>query len=683
MNHTITREVAISQFVELGLALGVQTITWEGQLGLIEGSLKDATVFRYYLYHNIWNQKLQEILLNKLFLYSQGTYIDVGANIGLTVIPVAEKRKIRCYAFEPEPGNYHLLQRNIKLHQLETLITTYPVALYSKRTQLSFELSPHNHGDHRVRLEKDKYSDPHSIPISVQGEDTREIIHVQAERLDDILASTHFESPLVIKVDIQGAEVQFFEGAVTLLKDADYLIIEFWPYALRRLGSTPETFLNVISQFPFGVVIDDFNYEADHSPALQFIPMQTLLTNLMEKINFRDVHCTDHVDIICSKHQYFPTTQIQSTQQQESMGSSSPTTQKEQYIYPPHKPTEEILVEKAISLCNEGTHLINEGKYLKALERFDEGMYLYPRIRHLQYMRAECLAKLGRTSEAELAARAELTVQPEFSPAVELLKTLSSSLSSSTSLHIDEPIVYLVSYPRSGNTLLRSQLSSLLQTQWYSVHQNDGILFDPRTYIPDWNKIVVVKDHDFREEYRNVIYVVRDGRDAVISLAYMTYLLKMHPFTRCEQLGDFLKFLKENYPYGFWAEHVKRALGMAQQRHVLFVKYEELTTDPSYQLKAIAQFLNKELTTTDVHQALQTAQKQYKVIQTSSEFSDWGFTHTPSPENTLFYALSQNRGHSNWRDIFDQRAKSLFHEYGGTEILLKFGYETDAHWWKK
>jgi len=60
---------------------------------------------------------------------------------------------------------------------------------------------------------------------------------------------------------------------------------------------------------------------------------------------------------------------------------------------------------------------------------------------------------------------------------------------------------------------------------------------------------------------------------------------------------------------------------------------------------------------------------------------DWGFTYIPD-KNSFFYELNKNRGGSNWEKIFDQKAKAVFHKYGGTEMLLEFGYETDVNWWR-
>jgi FkbM family methyltransferase len=66
-------------------------------------------------------------------------------------IPLAERRRVRCVAFEPEPRNFHWLERNIALHRVGSLFTNFNLALHSEETRLAFELSPSNSGDHRVR----------------------------------------------------------------------------------------------------------------------------------------------------------------------------------------------------------------------------------------------------------------------------------------------------------------------------------------------------------------------------------------------------------------------------------------------------------------------------------------------------------------------------------------------------
>ena len=51
--------------------------------------------------------------LQAFFAPTGGTYLDIGANIGLMTVPFARDPRIRCLAFEPDPTNFGFLQRNI------------------------------------------------------------------------------------------------------------------------------------------------------------------------------------------------------------------------------------------------------------------------------------------------------------------------------------------------------------------------------------------------------------------------------------------------------------------------------------------------------------------------------------------------------------------------------------------
>jgi FkbM family methyltransferase len=43
-----------------------------------------------------------------------GTYLDIGANIGLTTIPIAQLPDVQCIAFEPAPENFRNVQANVR-----------------------------------------------------------------------------------------------------------------------------------------------------------------------------------------------------------------------------------------------------------------------------------------------------------------------------------------------------------------------------------------------------------------------------------------------------------------------------------------------------------------------------------------------------------------------------------------
>ena len=156
------------------------------------------------------------------------TIIDVGANIGSIGIPAVKRGyAARCLAFEPEPLNARLLKINIILNDLEDKFDVFQVAVGNKVDEITFELSDSNFGDHRVRL------NPPSD--GMYGEQDRETILVPMRTLDDYsdCISTGMS---IMWMDTQGFEGHVLQGANHLLEQGVPMVLEFWPYGLKRSG---------------------------------------------------------------------------------------------------------------------------------------------------------------------------------------------------------------------------------------------------------------------------------------------------------------------------------------------------------------------------------------------------------------------------------------------------------------
>ncbi len=286
-------------FRMVGRRLGVDSYSCSGELGIYEGNIEDKWVFPGYVFSHTWEPILQSLLLEHIFKNDHGTYLDIGANIGLTTIPLARKKEISIFAFEPEPTNYFLLRKNIVGNAVESRVTALNCALYSQQGTLDFELSNENMGDHRVRvLSSDTQKN------NVYGETTRRVIQVKAEKLDNMLDVDKLSSPIAIKLDTQGAELQVLKGAEHFLKKVDYLIIEFWPYGLRRLGDSPEKLIEIVEQFSYAAIYDRSASAVDYVPELVSVDIVIeKMKQMIEDDTVMDTPVrTKDMDIIFSRH---------------------------------------------------------------------------------------------------------------------------------------------------------------------------------------------------------------------------------------------------------------------------------------------------------------------------------------------------------------------------------------------
>jgi hypothetical protein len=161
-------------------------------------------------------------------------------------------------------------------------------------------------------------------------------------------------------------------------------------------------------------------------------------------------------------------------------------------------------------------------------------------------------------------------------------------------------IVWLASYPRSGNTFLRIVLRHVYGVATYSVYEDDDpvaqrigtdlVGYRPRpadrTLMADGPDVYFVKTHKRRKaDGFPAICLVRDGRDAVVSNARLR--ASSEPTTGDEQAlfegllrEEIARSYVEGRPSsGTWGGHVLSWLDNAGAP-LAVLRYEDLVVDP-------------------------------------------------------------------------------------------------------
>lgn len=184
--------------------------------------------------------------INILGLSQQSTLFDVGANIGTVGCHAVKQGLVkRCIAFEPDPTNFEILNRNIQLNNLSESVIAFNVALSDQnKGLLEFEQSKTNFGDHKVRnLTK------------VQSTDLdRNVIRVPAQTLDFYIE--YLDEPnSVVFMDTQGFEANILAGARKFLSKGVPFVISFCPYSLMRYNAF-EILLDALEEAPYSHLVD-------------------------------------------------------------------------------------------------------------------------------------------------------------------------------------------------------------------------------------------------------------------------------------------------------------------------------------------------------------------------------------------------------------------------------------------
>ena len=224
-----------------------------GDLGIFGGSASDVDVLGRYAVEGNWSPVFLKRFLEHLDRNAHTTYLDIGANIGLTAIPVAAAGHA-VIAFEPVPENFDHLSRNALRNGVAGRMTIHNKALLDVKGIATFELSPSNHGDHRYRT---------GVAIDGMGENGWSITEVIVDTLDGAVGGV--SGSFAVKMDTQGSEPLVIAGGADVLSRTTMILCEFSPYQMRRMGTDATLLIDFLAGFDHVEVYVCEENDADRS----------------------------------------------------------------------------------------------------------------------------------------------------------------------------------------------------------------------------------------------------------------------------------------------------------------------------------------------------------------------------------------------------------------------------------
>jgi FkbM family methyltransferase len=225
---------------------GATGIVFDSYNGLLIGPPGDAAINRSLGFNGNFNIGKIKYLLNLLDKGSS-VYI-IGAHIGTLAVPISKAVK-EVVAFEANPLTVKYLRWNTRLNDLAN-VRTYDCAIYDRETELPFFSETANSGGSGIL--------PIGEAFARAGEPS--MIQVRARALDELVRENGIPLPDLIIMDIEGAEYAALKGAVSCLRKARYLYIEYIADHLHKLGRvTVNDFVELLScYFSKMVIVDDW-----------------------------------------------------------------------------------------------------------------------------------------------------------------------------------------------------------------------------------------------------------------------------------------------------------------------------------------------------------------------------------------------------------------------------------------
>jgi hypothetical protein len=228
--------------------------------------------------------------------------------------------------------------------------------------------------------------------------------------------------------------------------------------------------------------------------------------------------------------------------------------------------------------------------------------------------------------------------------------------------------IYLVSYPRSGNTWIRYLLAYLLEPArvWNITNLNRII---PDIHEPQSNNWIernprILKSHkSYQPTYSKVVYLFRDGRDVAVS--YFDYQKKIRGYSATFNQFFTEYLIGEELPYGSWQDHLSSWLFNDHKINIHTMQYEAFAKNTSNELVRLGKFLNYNWNTDQIAVAINMStfdriQADYKEHKSDTHWSK-GFR------------AGVKGGPGKWREVLSEEQNELFWQIAG-QISDQLGY---------
>lgn len=248
-------------------------------------------------------------------------------------------------------------------------------------------------------------------------------------------------------------------------------------------------------------------------------------------------------------------------------------------------------------------------------------------------------------------------------------------------LTVLEDDIFVVSYPRSGNTWIRFLIGTLYKDKKVDWSNLEDIV--PDIYRNTDEELLKVDSprllkshHSYDERYKKVLYIVRDVRDVVIS--YYNFKLKMDENYNESFDSFFRAFINgEIDDFGTWGQNVNSWINNKDniENGFLMVKYEELLENTFDKIVDILNFLNLDCDYKEIESAIDWASfENMKRLEKKQQNHVELFKG--SNKNINFVRKGKSGG---WREeLSDEHIKIIKEHFG--DLLIELEYEDSLKW---
>ena len=185
---------------------------------------KGSDLISNHLKKELYEDDIHQLALKLLINEPDGLVLDIGANLGTFCVPLARKiPKLKFHAFEPQRLISYQLCANVIINSLDN-VYTYELALSNKDVWIDLEM-PNYAAETNIGA--------FSIDSEVRKNEYECSTVNTTDRIDLIpLDFLTFDNIKLIKIDVEGHELEVLQGGFETIKRNNYppIIFEAWTW---------------------------------------------------------------------------------------------------------------------------------------------------------------------------------------------------------------------------------------------------------------------------------------------------------------------------------------------------------------------------------------------------------------------------------------------------------------------